>query len=134
MRTCAEGKIKFVKTLLNKGADVNSEDYYGNTPLIVASSNGFLEVVKLCVEYGADVNHKAKNGYLPINIDPENRGWFDTCDIYISKQVEIANYLIENGAIRNIDEFLYDKFEVNCDFFEYYEHYPLYSEYTGVGD
>jgi len=45
-----------VKTLLDKGADVNAKFRYGTTALFKAAERGHTEVVKLLIERGADVN------------------------------------------------------------------------------
>uniref|UniRef100_UPI0026312A47 ankyrin repeat domain-containing protein n=1 Tax=uncultured Brachyspira sp. TaxID=221953 RepID=UPI0026312A47 len=46
------------KYLLDKCADINAKDNDGKTALMLASSNGDLEVVKLLIDKGADVNAK----------------------------------------------------------------------------
>ena len=47
-----------MKLLLEKGADVESKDQYGQTPLSWAAENGHEAVVKLLLEKGADVESK----------------------------------------------------------------------------
>ena len=47
-----------MKLLLEKGADVESKDRYGRTPLSWAAGNGHEAVVKLLLEKGADVESK----------------------------------------------------------------------------
>jgi hypothetical protein len=59
--------IEIVKLLLDKGADVNLTDKYGNTPLHLAASDGHIEIVKLLLEKGSDVNSKRRNdGTTPL--------------------------------------------------------------------
>jgi ankyrin repeat protein len=67
-----------VKTLLEKGADVNAKTRYGATALSYASDRGSLEVAKALIEKGADVNvtdtfykatpltWAASNGHAPV--------------------------------------------------------------------
>ncbi len=45
-----------VKSLLDKGANVNSKSPYGSTPLFFACDRGNLEIAKLLIDRGADVN------------------------------------------------------------------------------
>jgi hypothetical protein len=50
------------RKLLDNGADVNSRDAEGNTPLILASFYASPECVELLIEKGADVNAANKAG------------------------------------------------------------------------
>lgn len=50
--------IEKVKTLLDKGADVNAKSPYGATPLFFACDRSNTEMVKLLLERGAEVNIK----------------------------------------------------------------------------
>ena len=47
-----------MKLLLEKGADLESKDDYGQTPLSWAAENGHEAVVKLLLEKGADLESK----------------------------------------------------------------------------
>ena len=49
-----------MKLLLEKGADLESKDRYGRTPLWWAAATGHEAVVKLLLEKGAD--HESKEG------------------------------------------------------------------------
>lgn len=53
-----KGDAAAVKTLLERGADVNAKFRYGATALSYASDKGHVEVVKLLLARGADVNVK----------------------------------------------------------------------------
>src|SRR6266850_2782251 len=57
-----------VRFLLEQGADVNACDYYGFTPLHLASRNGMLEVARLLVEHGADINAEDNEGMTPLKV------------------------------------------------------------------
>ncbi|XP_068109534.1 ankyrin repeat domain-containing protein 63 [Hyperolius riggenbachi] len=50
----AELRSRFVRLLLDKGADVNSQDDAGRTALSLACELGHLDAVKLLVQYSAD--------------------------------------------------------------------------------
>lgn len=77
----------------NKKFDVPNDQYY--YPLHFSIEKGFLDLVKLLVEHGSNVNFNYKESPLIASIR--------------LKQIEIMNYLLENGAdVSLIDEiFLY---------------------------
>ena len=54
--------IKSVQKFIKKGADVNISLQEGATLLMLASSEGQLEVVKILLSNGANVNAKDKTG------------------------------------------------------------------------
>jgi len=56
------GRTENVKLLLESGADVNTRDTNGDTPLIAAAFMGFNETIKLLLEKGAEVNAKNNLG------------------------------------------------------------------------
>ena len=55
-----------VRLLLEKGADVNAKDKYGETALISASLCGFTGTVRLLLDKGADVNAKTNDGHTAL--------------------------------------------------------------------
>ena len=46
------------KILVERGAEVNTQDMTGSTALMIASANGSFEMAKFLIEKGADVNRK----------------------------------------------------------------------------
>ncbi|MEI0697331.1 ankyrin repeat domain-containing protein [Brachyspira intermedia] len=46
--------LEKVKFLIDKGADVNIKNRYGNTPLNTASGFGYFEIVKYLIEHNAE--------------------------------------------------------------------------------
>jgi ankyrin repeat protein len=52
------GREAVVELLLEKGADVESKDRLGRTPLLCAAINGHEAVVKLLLEKGANLEFK----------------------------------------------------------------------------
>jgi ankyrin repeat protein len=82
------GEYEILKSLLDKGASIETRDEHGNTPLIAATDQGFIGIVQFLVENGADVNAKDNDGDTAL-------------DIAIFKEYEeIANYLKAQGSIK----------------------------------
>ncbi|KJV57252.1 ankyrin repeat family protein [Orientia chuto str. Dubai] len=60
--------------LLANGANVNSQDFFGNTPLSRAITNQAKECVKLLLSYKADINLQNNNGETPLVCNRFNIG------------------------------------------------------------
>jgi len=84
------GHIDIVKTLIEKGLDINTKDDYGYTSLSYAALKGHAEVVDLLIEYGADIN--ARNHW----------GGTALVQAVFFGYVDIAKNLIDNGANMNV--------------------------------
>ncbi len=57
-----EGQKGVVEKMLDEGADVNTPDEDGRTPLMYAAFNGHIEIIRLLLEKGATVNTCDSNG------------------------------------------------------------------------
>lgn len=84
-------KIKYhngiVELLISNGANVNSTNDNGDSPLHLASSHpGYIEVINILIKHGADIN--------AINISGINPLYY----AFLSGQNEIALVLIKSGA------------------------------------
>lgn len=64
---CKEGNIQLVKTLLDRGAMVNSLDANDCTPLQMACKGGNLDVVKLIISCGGSVSASDCNANSPLH-------------------------------------------------------------------
>lgn len=83
------GKDALIPSLIQP-AEINQENYYGNTPLILAIRKGDLNLVKTLVEKGASVNQKNYLGNTPVGY------------AVVNKQANILHFLIQKGANVNI--------------------------------
>ncbi len=72
--------------LLAEGADIDTADSYGNTPLMLASKIGNPRMLTIILAHNPDVNAKNDNGETALMIAAENG------------QAEVAERLIERGA------------------------------------
>jgi ankyrin repeat protein len=61
------GQIEVVRSLLDRGSNVNERDATQWTALTLASMKGKLQVAKLLIERGADVNHRGEFGWTPLH-------------------------------------------------------------------
>ena len=61
------GDLSEVKKLLANGADANTRDTKGHTPLQCAVSSGNVEVAQALLVAGADVNACANDGYTALH-------------------------------------------------------------------
>ncbi|HOD75396.1 MAG TPA: ankyrin repeat domain-containing protein [Syntrophorhabdaceae bacterium] len=80
LEASAKGDLAVVRSLLEKGADVNARTDMGETALHLASSE---EVVRVLIEHGADVNATdAEYGMTPL----------------FNQRIAVARLLVEKGA------------------------------------
>ena len=85
-----KGDWDFVKTLLEKGADVNVTDADGVPVLAVLAGNGHRELIALLLEKGADVHLASESGATAIYLAVKNN------------QLDTLQFLIEQGADINV--------------------------------
>ena len=72
--------------LIENKSEVNHADIFGNTPILLASQNGFFNIVDLLIKKGANVNFRSNNFLRPIHMALHNEHY------------KIAKLLMENGA------------------------------------
>jgi ankyrin repeat protein len=93
----------YAKELLDFGVDVNSEDYEGNTALIIAvnflSREERNETVRLLLARGANPNQKNKRNFAALSLAQKDFNRYKN-DAYTQKPIsELINILKEAGAI-----------------------------------
>ena len=70
LKLCFSSKyyVEEVKKLIKKGADVNTKNQNGWTPLHLASWNRYLKIVELLIKNGADVNAENKRDKTSLDL------------------------------------------------------------------
>lgn len=79
-------KIGTIKSLIDKGAQLDIPDIHGQTPLHVAAGKGNTEAIKTLIDKGADVNAQDNQAQTPLHVAATNN------------QIEAALTLIDKGA------------------------------------
>ncbi len=113
---------KAIKTLLEKGADINAKNANGETCLFNAAKSNNPQIIQLLVDGGASVKERDNLGSTPlhiavrwgaqksaekliklgININAQNRAEKSPlAEAVIANKYEVTKYLLENGADPN---------------------------------
>lgn len=104
LKHARKGNYDICKLLIEKGADVNAENYENATPLFAAADGGHPEVVKLLLENGADPNHRGNRV-----VDGKNALLYMISRMYFGdgNKAKIAEILIDamggKGAVSEDD-------------------------------
>ena len=83
-----DGDIEQVKSLISKGADINSRNRMDWTPLHTAIQNRQQAVIELLIATGADVNAKDNSGRTPLLV-AVNTGQKDVVALLITKVADV---------------------------------------------
>lgn len=84
------GNVKMIKSLVLKGAKIDSPSSNGNTPLHLAVSAGMLDAAAYLVEKGADINARNDGGMTPLYINASQG------------EIGITRLLLRRGARVNV--------------------------------
>jgi ankyrin repeat protein len=121
LQAAAKGNTSLVESLISSGADINSRDDLGATPLFLAAVKGHTETVVLLIQNGAEIDARNQHGITPLfpaagrghlslvqilvksgaNVNAVSENLNHT-PIFSSVNVEIAKALMEGGAEINI--------------------------------
>ena len=80
------GDTKKVKSLIDKGADIEASNDENWTPLIWAANGGYTEIVKMLLDKEADIEARNSSGFTPL-MEAAKRG-----------NTEIVALLLDKGA------------------------------------
>ena len=94
---------KVVLHIIRQGADINSQNIYGNTVLHMSAALGYDKFLKYLIELGADVNTVNEEGNTPLHVAVYNG---------FSKS---AKLLIDAGADINLSNNVYLRSPLNFD-------------------
>jgi ankyrin repeat protein len=86
MEAAAGGHTDTVRTLLEKGGDVDATDNAGRTSLMEAAFEGYTDTVRVLLEKGANINAHDKEGWTPLF-------W-----AAFSRRTDTVRFLLEKGA------------------------------------
>ena len=75
IEACQLGYLGFIKSLVEKGANINVHGDNGLTPLMEAARRGRYSIVKYLVNEGADMNACASDGSTALRFAASSRHW-----------------------------------------------------------
>jgi len=87
-KAVVDGDIEQVKLLISQGADVNSRNMLGWSPLHTALQNSRQAVIEPLIAEGADVNAKDNSGQTPLHIAVVT-GQKDAVELLIAKGADV---------------------------------------------
>jgi len=83
--------------LVSVRADLNSADYDGNTPLLVASGGGHLELAKLLIDAGAGISDANREGNTPM-LAASAGGYLELAKVLIDAGADISAANLEGNT------------------------------------
>lgn len=95
LEACRRGNFAKAEEAIKEGANVDVEDKYGKTPVIIVSEYGYKDILELLIKNKTNINKQDVKGYTALMYAVENASIFYA----VSKEfTEIAKLLLDNGA------------------------------------
>ncbi len=125
-----DNKIESAKWLVKRGIDINYQDSKGNSPLMLASKNGFLSAIDLLLEKNADVNLENYSGYTAIDFAAYNghfvaykklKPFVKDLNKKNKKNESILHFAVKSQNLEIIDDLLEEKRFINDDSILFYK-------------
>ncbi|WP_223146644.1 ankyrin repeat domain-containing protein [Methylomonas albis] len=89
LMACYIGNKPIVEFLLSSGANPNSKDQVGQTPIMASAKGGHLEIVRDLVVAGARVDSKDINGMTALHWACTGGDFEDICTYLVSKGLNV---------------------------------------------
>jgi ankyrin repeat protein len=89
-----------LRTLIDRGVDLNAVDAGGNTPLMSAVQTGDLDMVRLLVNKGANVNASSAFGFTAL-IDAVTANWGDAARLLLARGANPNAANDHHGTVRH---------------------------------
>ena len=98
-RSCSEGNLQRVETIVRSGVNVSARDKKGWFPLSIAAAHGQVEVMKYLLKKGADVNERTSKKNTPL-IFAASRGHLPAVKLLLQENADarLANLDKETAA------------------------------------
>lgn len=92
--------VRFIKDLLEAGADIKATDKYGHTSLHLAAGSNCVKVITTLLEAGADIKARDEDGNTPLHLAAGlyNNGQIVTAFLTAGAGIEARN---QDGHIKN---------------------------------
>ena len=108
--TCTDRYTKIVKFLLFMGADVNLQNYDGDTPLHLAARYEMEYIVKLLLHYNADVNIRNKKYEMAVDLTRKHgedliyRSCFKTTNSILKVKLKILKNIFSKYLFTSVPQ------------------------------
>jgi len=101
MSAAYQGNADAVRSLLDKGANVNEKDSAGRTALFVAAQEGHADITQLLIDNGAEINAKKGSGWT-ILMSAAFFNHADVVRILLDKGADVNSKDSEGGTVLSL--------------------------------
>jgi ankyrin repeat protein len=104
LRAASAGNLSEVEAALQKQANVNAREEFGDTALNHAAGNGHVEVVKRLLEAGADIENKGGADLTPLMnaalVREPSAAYFDIVQLLLDRGALVSQDLLSSVQLR----------------------------------